>query len=51
MSPQTRETAEIEPILVVSNPTTFLGVGVGVRLIIQTYCGSYNLALLVIFIK
>ena len=29
MSPQTRETAEIEPILLVSNPTTFLGGGGG----------------------
>ena len=28
MSPQTRETTEIEPILLVSNPTTFLG-GIG----------------------
>ena len=27
MSPQTRETAEIEFILLVSNPTTFLGGG------------------------
>ena len=29
MSPQTRETAEIEPILLVSNPSTFLGGGGG----------------------